>query len=99
MLVQPSSLTSQEKSKADAIEQAAIEEARRELLARSEYTAASAAAVIRVGIRDRVQMLNDAQSHWLENYRRSLEEWSVRNQACSAYTSYVTIIPLSNPLP
>ena len=99
MLVQPSSLTSQEKSKADAIEQAAIEKARRELLARSEYTAASAAAVIRVGIRDRVQMLNDAQSHWLENYRRSLEEWSVRNQACSAYTFYVTIIPLSNPLP
>ena len=72
----------QEKSKADAAERAAIEEARRELLARHEHSAASAAMIICVSIKDRLQMLKDAQTQWMENYKQSLEEWSLRNQVC-----------------
>nr|BAJ52645.1 protein tyrosine phosphatase [Monosiga ovata] len=87
------------KRKADAIEQAMIEEARRELLARNESSAASAAAVINKSIKDRMNMLQQAQSSWMDHYRQTLEEWNARNQTeAETYDLTSTLTPVQSRL-
>lgn len=35
-----------------------------------------------MSIKDRVNRLRDAEQQWLENYKRTLEEWNERNKVC-----------------
>ena len=63
---------------------AQLEQLRREteLLnkATTEHSAETAKAIIKTSIADRMKLLNNAGATWLQDYRRSLEEWSERNK-------------------
>ena len=51
-----------------------------ELLARQGASAANAAAVVTMSIKDRVNRLRDAEYQWIENYKKTLEEWNEKNK-------------------
>lgn len=69
----------EELAKRQAEEQAAIDEARKEMLGK-ESSAAAAQELVGMSIKERMAMLDKAEERWLEAYKQSLEEWSERNQ-------------------
>ena len=68
------------KAKEEAEEKKEIAAAQRELASMAEASAENAKAVIGMSLKDRINLLNDAERRWIENYKKSLEEWSERNQ-------------------
>lgn len=70
----------QEREQTLAQEKKDIEEARKELTARMDNTAAGARKVVVLSIKERMELLNNAEQRWLESYRQSIEEWNERNK-------------------
>jgi protein tyrosine phosphatase len=82
-----------------AKEQAEIEEARKELLARTDNSAAAAASIIGSTIAERVKLLQNAEARWLIAYRASMEEWTERNKdMAEEYDTTSTLSPLQSRL-
>ena len=84
-------------------EQAAIEEAKKELeredLARGGSSAQNAKAVVSMSLHERKKMLQESEDRWLENYQFSLAEWNERNQFdAEIYDITSTLTPVQSRL-
>ena len=82
-----------------AKEQAEIELARKELLARTDNSADAAASIVSMTIAERVKLLQNAEARWLVAYRASMEEWSERNKFdAEEYDTTSALSPLQSRL-
>lgn len=80
-------------------EDAANDGARMELLARESNTAAGAAAVVKMSIKERLELLAGAEERWMKAYKASMEEWNERNKfEAEVYDLSFALTPIQSRL-